>query len=542
YVSCINHTGQHHNGHYFKIVPTNLWPEIPFLIMRFNNQGLEPDKNEDCFVIETNQSRKKFCGRLLQATCNVVFNIFVPKDRTECEYILFTSHGTHTHPPPPGRRTPQELIAGLMSVISRINDPALTTNGLLKNPALREFCLQHQGKSLIDVHKSFANMDKVSVLIYKQRLLSYPEGQDIAGVEHEFKTRHLGNPDAYIQRIYNDGANILIFCFFKQQAKLLLQLESYECEMGFKRLYNSEEKEIVFTTFSQEHGKVITLARVLVNRESVVLYERMFSMFFDTVSKLFEVPILWFHIHGRGFRAMVMDMDTKQMPGFGRYLSGIDPQRRHWQWHVKHAVVYCTIHFQHGVERAVGIGTRRPTSLWHRMISLQHCQSAEEYMTLCDLLMNDKVQGWARHKRHPIIASGLNKYCSDVDPEIWDKLRKNTNATEQTHYKSDSMGRRLSLLRAIHYGEILDRRDYQQEAVRTWHGIGHTYRSTALTTRYEEANRRESKLSLIHYHCITNIFLKRLSLKENFRQGRSGDVTMMTTTFLTFYQRQHLLV
>jgi hypothetical protein len=76
-------------------------------------------------------------------------------------------------------------------------------DGLLRNPALREFCLQHQGKSLIDIHQSFANMDKISALIYKQRLLSYPEGQDIAGVEHEYHTRHLGNPDAVRLNIPN---------------------------------------------------------------------------------------------------------------------------------------------------------------------------------------------------------------------------------------------------------------------------------------------------------------------------------------------------
>ena len=69
-------------------------------------------------------------------------------------------------------------------------------DGLLKNPALHEFCQQYNGQSLIDIHQSFANMDKVSVLIQKQRILNYPQGQDIAGIEYEYRTKHRNNPNA----------------------------------------------------------------------------------------------------------------------------------------------------------------------------------------------------------------------------------------------------------------------------------------------------------------------------------------------------------
>jgi hypothetical protein len=69
-------------------------------------------------------------GKMIQnqINCKVTFNLFRPKDQEEYPYIIWTSHGIHTHPPPPGTRTPKEYIQGLIRIIQRINDPALTTS------------------------------------------------------------------------------------------------------------------------------------------------------------------------------------------------------------------------------------------------------------------------------------------------------------------------------------------------------------------------------------------------------------------------------
>ena len=40
------------------------------------------------------------------------------------------------------------------------------------------------------------------------------------------------------------------------------------------------------------------------------------------------------------------------------------------------------------------------------------------------------VANWVRHKRHPVIASGLNKYCSLINHKLFDRLRHHTNAVE----------------------------------------------------------------------------------------------------------------
>lgn len=67
---------------------------------------------------------------------------------------------------------------------------------LLKNPLLVEFCKEFNGKSLADVHKSLVNMDKISLIIKKQKLLAYPYGQHIAGLRYEYDIHHRNQDNA----------------------------------------------------------------------------------------------------------------------------------------------------------------------------------------------------------------------------------------------------------------------------------------------------------------------------------------------------------
>lgn len=66
---------------------------------------------------------------------------------------------------------------------------------LLKNPLIRNFCKRYDGSSLQDVHASPANQDKVDALIYKQRVLNHPYGQEIAAVDCEFRAKHQKKDD-----------------------------------------------------------------------------------------------------------------------------------------------------------------------------------------------------------------------------------------------------------------------------------------------------------------------------------------------------------
>jgi hypothetical protein len=59
------------------------------------------------------------------------------------------------------------------------------------------------------------------------------------------------------------------------------------------------------------------------------------------------------------------------------------------------------------------------------------------------------IAAWARHKKAQIFRCGLNKPSSNIGSDVWESIEAHTNACEQTHYKSNSFGRWLPLLRAI---------------------------------------------------------------------------------------------
>lgn len=52
----------------------------------------------------------------------------------------------------------------------------------LRSPQLEAFCQQYGASTLAEIHSSFCNKDRIATIIQKQRLLSYPNGQDINGL------------------------------------------------------------------------------------------------------------------------------------------------------------------------------------------------------------------------------------------------------------------------------------------------------------------------------------------------------------------------
>jgi hypothetical protein len=98
-------------------------------------------------------------------------------------------------------------------------------------------------------------MDRFSALIKKQNLLYYPEGREIQGVMREFNLNHCGSDSQYIQQIYQDGEHVMIICFFRQQAEILLNLSSFEVDMSFKRIRTNGLNEVAFASYIVEHGK-----------------------------------------------------------------------------------------------------------------------------------------------------------------------------------------------------------------------------------------------------------------------------------------------
>lgn len=60
---------------------------------------------------------------------------------------------------------------------------------------------------------------------------------------------------------------------------------------------------------------VMTFVRVYVNQDSTAMYYELFTRVFKVLSRITGKPVYWQHLHGSGFGALVMDMDSKQMSG-----------------------------------------------------------------------------------------------------------------------------------------------------------------------------------------------------------------------------------
>jgi hypothetical protein len=144
-------------------------------------------------------------GQMLRHACKVQFILFSPLDLNTTPYLIWISIGEHTHPPPPSTRTPIMYAEDITNIIRRIQCPELTTGiyfesilnllliylvGLLKHAAMRQFCEQNHGTTIVDVNKSFANLDKITALLAKERILQYPHGTGIPAVQHEFEMNH----------------------------------------------------------------------------------------------------------------------------------------------------------------------------------------------------------------------------------------------------------------------------------------------------------------------------------------------------------------
>lgn len=61
---------------------------------------------------------------------------------------------------------------------------------------MRTFYESYNRQSLGEIHKSMTNMDRISLVLRKEQLLLYPEGQHIQGLQYEYEQNHKNCEDA----------------------------------------------------------------------------------------------------------------------------------------------------------------------------------------------------------------------------------------------------------------------------------------------------------------------------------------------------------
>lgn len=122
--------------------------------------------------------------------CPCYFDIYEPKDFSQCPYILIVSKNPHTHSPPPRTKPPaaiQEIFrTSLLSLGWRLADATprrlLLDHGFIDNLRKILHWKEVRDPGLGDLHPSLANSDLAARLINKTRFEKYPEGTGLQGM------------------------------------------------------------------------------------------------------------------------------------------------------------------------------------------------------------------------------------------------------------------------------------------------------------------------------------------------------------------------
>ncbi|KAG2000741.1 hypothetical protein GB937_010883, partial [Aspergillus fischeri] len=221
----------------------------------------------------------------------------------------------------------------------------------------------------------------------------------------------------------------------------------------------------------------------------------------------------------------------------GQYLSEIDPRHHDPIWHLQHIIVFCRVHFQRSILKAIGT-KNKGSGLWSRMMSLLDCQSEAEYDELIELLIkyeSPAVQAWAVHKKSAVIKAGLNQSCSKIQSYYFQLLRNHTNAVEQSHQKSYASGKYLTLVEAVRNSAKLDKDDILQYNNFQQFNIHHSYRASTMEANYlrhmsrERSRKRQRSSSTTETEC-QNIEIPRANSKRQLISSSSQVADNESTT------------
>ncbi|WPH03339.1 Hypothetical protein R9X50_00621600 [Acrodontium crateriforme] len=381
-------------------------------------------EEQNCYRIESTSTRLECCGLLhengggamIKTGCSVRWHIFIPDDLDQTPYITFTSHGIHSHPPPPPSRIPNRYATDIRMLIQRMGSDDLTFTRFLTHGVLEEYLQQQGVQSLSDLHPSLNNTGRIRLEIQRLRLLKYPRGTQLAGVLFQYHAQRTWLPaERYIQGLWNDNNGLMIVCFFESAASAFINQKDFEVDMSFKRIRQANLNEIIFARFLGEHGKVVSFARVIVSTHIAEMYQLAFQRVFQLIEERTRKNVQWQHIHQAGFRAVVVDMLTMQYKGLGMYLSSIDPLHRLWDFHVQSVVFFCRVHVLRSITKAArtGGGTGE-------MRSLLTATNEDQWMQVMQKLLahpSVPVRQWALHKNGPNIRAGLQPFFSLMEHE-----------------------------------------------------------------------------------------------------------------------------
>ncbi|KAF1971279.1 hypothetical protein BU23DRAFT_600398 [Bimuria novae-zelandiae CBS 107.79] len=192
YIGCASWSWQTANTerHFYRAVGDKY--NVEYLQNLFENSlPHELEQRDTCGVVLSTRTKLKDCdvdysqgkGKLVRVLCGVTFNIIIPFDLQESTF--------------------------------------------LKSSFLDEFCQKHNKSTFIQVHQSLSNLDRLRQTIYRKKLIMFPAGQDMAGVQFEKQMRHQDPEEAYIQDILTNMLGTVVLTMRKEQAIIFSKIEAF---------------------------------------------------------------------------------------------------------------------------------------------------------------------------------------------------------------------------------------------------------------------------------------------------------------------------
>ncbi|PYH88477.1 hypothetical protein BO71DRAFT_403826 [Aspergillus ellipticus CBS 707.79] len=306
------------NGHIFLGCPKNSDMEpwhYAFAVRRFAQidksylQSLIQygfcDISDICSFITQPTARRRFCdqthpgsaGKLKQKPCKVRFDLYFPLNWIRFPFMILICRQKHLHYPPPPTRLPKDIADQVIRVIKEYDCLDLTTRRLMLSPRFTAIYDQFGPSTLAALHQGLRVEDRVTALIRKQRLLTYPLGTNLQGIQREYSFDQLRNSDEqWIREVhFLDNTNhFLILCCTYAQAKAFINVQHIEMDLSFKMVQGTTNVFSI-SAWNADVKRLITYAYVFMDQDTRRAYAIMFEKLFVMLGDVARSPVRFPH-------------------------------------------------------------------------------------------------------------------------------------------------------------------------------------------------------------------------------------------------------
>ncbi|KAG5965375.1 hypothetical protein E4U58_002863 [Claviceps cyperi] len=185
-VRCTNYHSETGRGHMRKDLAPQTVINVDHLQHLFDNH-YETAPTDLCGTWDTNHKKKRECGHdhstniggMEEKECSVEVNYIVPEDIERCPWVLLSSHGIHTHAPPPPNFLPTKWGDFAASILSKIDDPNYATSKFVAYEALKSALNEVGLETLATGNSGTLQRNRIENLIQFWKIDTYPCGPDL---------------------------------------------------------------------------------------------------------------------------------------------------------------------------------------------------------------------------------------------------------------------------------------------------------------------------------------------------------------------------